>query len=76
MKLDCERQISYITYMWNPKKKDTHELICRTETDSQTLKTMVTKGDRWWVGRDRLRVWYWHMQTEVYGIIGQLRPAV
>ena len=27
-----------IVYMWN-LKKDTNELICRTETDSQTLKT-------------------------------------
>ena len=25
-----------ITYMWNLKKKDTRELICRTEGDSQT----------------------------------------
>ena len=31
-----ERQISYdITYMWN-LKYDTNELICETETDSQT----------------------------------------
>ena len=38
-----ERQTSYdITYTWDlkkKKKKDTNELICRTETDSQTLKT-------------------------------------
>ena len=36
-----KRQISYvITYMWNlKKKKDTKELIYKTETDSQTLKT-------------------------------------
>ena len=33
--------------MWNLKKKDTNELIYRTETDSQTLKNIVTKGDRW-----------------------------
>ena len=26
---------------------DTNELICGTETDSQTLKNSVTKGDRW-----------------------------
>ena len=24
----------YITYMWNVKKKDPNELICRIETDS------------------------------------------
>ena len=32
--MDGERQISYdITYMWNPKKKDTNELTYKTETD-------------------------------------------
>ena len=32
-----ERQISYdITYMWNLKKNDINELICKTETGSQT----------------------------------------
>ena len=46
-------------------KKDTNELICRTETDSQTLK-----GDRC-RGRDGLGVWDWHMHTEVYGMTGQ-----
>ena len=40
-KSDRERQISHdITYMWNLKKNnDTNELIYKTETDSQTLKT-------------------------------------
>ena len=42
-----ERQTSYaITYMWN-LSKGYNELLCRTETDLQTLeKLMVTKGDR------------------------------
>ena len=32
-----EIQISYdITYMWNLKRKDTNELIYKTETDSKT----------------------------------------
>ena len=38
-KSDRERQISYdIAYLWNlkKKKKDTNELIYKTETDSQT----------------------------------------
>ena len=36
-KSDRERQITYdITYMQNLKKKDTNELIYKTETDSQT----------------------------------------
>ena len=39
MRLDSERQTSYdITYMCNLKKKDANELICRIETDLQTLK--------------------------------------
>ena len=44
--LDSERQASYdITYMWNLKKKDTDGLICREETDSQTLKNLeLPKG--------------------------------
>ena len=29
--------------MWN-KKKDTNELIYKTETDSQTSKTVLSKG--------------------------------
>ena len=34
-----------ITCMWNQKKKDTNELIFRTETDSQTLKNLwLPKG--------------------------------
>ena len=34
-----EKQISYdIAYMWNIKKKDTNELIYKTETDSQTYR--------------------------------------
>ena len=38
--VDSVIQTSYdITYMWNLKKKDTNEVICRTETHSQTLKT-------------------------------------
>ena len=32
-----ERQIPYdVTCMWNLKKADTDELICKTGTDSQT----------------------------------------
>ena len=35
-----QRQIAYgITYMWNLKIWYTNELIYKTETDSQTLKT-------------------------------------
>ena len=52
-------------------KKDTNELICRTKTDSQTLKNLqLSKGTGWGLSdRDRLRVWDWHMHTEVYGMM-------
>ena len=46
-KSDGERRISYdITYMWNLKKKDTHKLIYKIESDSQTeIKlTVVPSG--------------------------------
>ena len=58
-------------------KKDKNELICRTESDSQSLKTYgyqsrhVEYGEIGW-GRD----WNWHMHTEGYGMTGQLGPAV
>ena len=49
-----EKQTSYdITYMWN-LKKDTNELLCRTETDSETLKTNLWLPK--WTGRGGM---YW-----------------
>ena len=33
-----ERQISYITYMWNLKKNDTNEVIYKTEIDHRHRK--------------------------------------
>ena len=63
--------------MWNLKRrirKDTNELICRAETDFQTLKNLwLPKGTGVW---DRLGVWDWHMHTNVYGMICQWGPAV
>ena len=57
------------------EKKDTNELICRTETDSHLKnKLMVTREDR--LGRDGLGVWNWYMHTMIYGMTGQCRPAV
>ena len=76
----CDRQTSYdITLMWN-LKKHTNELICRIETDSQTLKTnlwlLKRRGSRegWTGGREG--VWDWHMHTKVYVMTGQQGPAV
>ena len=51
-------------------KKDTNELICRTETDSQTLKNIYQNGQVE-EGRAGLEVGDWHMHTEVYRMIGQ-----
>ena len=46
-------------------KKDTHELICRTETGSQTLKTNLWFPKGTGSGRDWLGVWDWHMHTAI-----------
>ena len=53
---DRERQIAYITYMWNLKKTDKNEFIYKTEADPQTLKTKLCllEGK---VGRDKLGIW-------------------
>ena len=49
------------------------ELICKTETDLQTLKTFwLPKGDEWGSG---LGVSDWHMHSEVNGLTGQWEPA-
>ena len=62
--------------MWNLfLKKDTNGLICRTETDSKTLKNLwLPKGTGY--GEDGLGVWDCHMYTEVYGMTSQMGPAV
>ena len=46
VRLTSERQTSYdITHMWN-LKKNTNKLICRTETDSQTLRNLWSPKER------------------------------
>ena len=77
-KCDGERQTSYdITYMWNlKKKKDTNELICRTEIDSQNLKNHGYQKGQVGGEMDGLGVWDWHMHTEVCRMIGQRGSAV
>ena len=44
-------QMTYaITYMWNLKERY-NEFLCRTETDSQTLKNLwLAKETGWWGG--------------------------
>ena len=52
-----ETQMSYaITYMWN-LKKGYNELICRTEADSQSLKSLCLPKETGWGTRDGLGVW-------------------
>ena len=55
---------------------DTNVLICRTETDSQTLKTDLQLPKGQVAGRDGLEIWNWHMHTAVHGMTGQWGPAV
>ena len=45
------------------------------QKQTQTLKHLwLPKGTGW--GKDGLRIWDWHMHTEVYAMIGQLGPPV
>ena len=62
--------------MWNLKKKNTNELIFRTETDLQTLKKLWLPKGTGWQGRDGLEVWDWHIHTVVSGMTGPWGPAV
>ena len=45
-----------ITDMWNLKKGH-NELLCRTDTDSQTLKNLFSKEDSLGSGGDALGLW-------------------
>ena len=64
MKLDNETPTSYaIIYMWNLKKGH-NELLCRTDTDSQTLKNLGFqrrqiggRGMGWGFGMEMLKYW-------------------
>ena len=55
---------------------DTKELIYKTETDSQTLKTNLWLPKGKCGAGDGLRVWDWHMHTVVYGMNGQQGPTI
>ena len=58
-------------------KKDTNELICRTETDSQTLKNSWLPKGTCAEGRDGLGFGIGICTlSEVYEMIGQWVPAV
>ena len=55
--MDREIQTSYaITHIWN-LKQGYNELICRTETDSHTLKNLWLPKETGCEGRDGLGVW-------------------
>ena len=50
------------------KKNDTNELIYKTETDSQTLKTNLRLPKGKSGRRDKLEVWDLQMHTTIYKI--------
>ena len=52
-------------------KKNTSELICIRETDSQSLKTNLQSPKGTGGMRNAVRVWDWHIHTVVYGMTGQ-----
>ena len=56
-------------------KNDTRELIYKTETDSQTLKTnlWLPKGKHW--GRNKVGVWDSHIHITIYKINNQQGPT-
>ena len=58
--------------MWNLKKNDTHELICETETDSQSQRADLWLPVRRSSEREGLGVWDEQMQT----IIGWINNKV
>lgn len=56
-------------------KKDVNELICKTETNSQTSKTiLIIKVEMW--GEGGLGEDNEHMHTFVYGMDDQWGPVV
>ena len=71
-KLDRERQIHDITYIWKLKKNDTNEIIFKTVTDSQEKKIMVTRVG----GRRIIGVWDWYWCTTIFKIDNQQGPTV
>ena len=54
-------------------KKNTDELTCRKETDSQTLKTNLRLPKGTGYGEGWIGSLGWHMHTVVYRMIGQQR---
>ena len=64
LEITISTKTNYTTYMWD-LKYDTNNLICETETDSQTQRTdMIIKGER--VIWDELGIWGQQMQTIIY----------
>ena len=71
-----ERQISYITYMWNLRKMIRMNLFTRQE-QSHILREWTY--DYWGgisEGRDRLGVYDWHVHTFIFKLDNQQGPAV
>ena len=62
--------------MWNLRKNDTHELICETETDSQSQRADLWLPVRKSSEREGLGVWDEQMQTIIYRMDKQQGPTV
>ena len=60
----------------NSKKKDTNELLYKTERDLQTQKTNLWLPKEKEVGKNKLGVWNQQMQTTIYKIDKQQGPTV
>ena len=60
-KLDRERQSYHLYAESKKKKKDTNELVYKTETNSQTQKTNLWLQKGKGGGRDKLGAWDWHI---------------
>ena len=63
--------------MWNLiLKKDTNELIYKTETDSQTKKTNLWLPKEKGGGRNKSGAWDEHAYTTIYRMDKQQGPTV
>ena len=62
--------------MWNLIKNDTHELICETETDSQSQRADLWLPVRTSSEREGRGDWDEQMQTIIYRMDKQQGPTV
>ena len=65
-----------IPYMWNLKRNDTHELIYKTERDSQTQKMNLWLPGGRPGGRESQGVWDGYVHSAIYKMDNQQGPTV